>query len=78
MPMLLDAADRTMLMLRVATRVARERGDRATTISTDDLRAAVRAEAAALVAEGGFVFQDGALIRWPPIIDSEAAREEAT
>jgi hypothetical protein len=78
MPMLLDDADRTMLMLRVVRRVARERADRAGTISVDDLRAAVRAEAEALVAEGGFVFQDGALIRWPPLIELTPTQERRT
>jgi hypothetical protein len=69
MPMLLDAEDRKMLMRRVVARLKRERPDMHFT--RDELRDAVRAEAEALVVEGGFVFQDGAFIRWPPLVEFE-------
>ncbi len=67
MPMLLDDEDRKMLLHRVAARIQRTYPEMVFT--HDELRAAVRAEAAALVAEGGFVFQDGAFIRWPPLVE---------
>ena len=67
MPMLLDAEDRRMLMGRVLDRVKRDYPDGQFT--HDELRDAVRAEAEALVVEGGFAFQDGAFIRWPPLVE---------
>jgi hypothetical protein len=71
MPMLLDTEDRKMLLGRVAARIQRTYPEMVFT--HDELRDAVRAEADALVTEGGFVFQDGAFIRWPPLIEFERA-----
>ena len=61
MPMLLNRADRKMLTDRVLARLEREHPNHSCTNS--DLRVAIEHEAAALVAEGGFVFRDGALVR---------------
>lgn len=63
MPMLLSRADRKMLTDRVLARLDREHPSRSCT--NEDLRVAIEHEAAALVAEGGFVFRDGALVRRP-------------
>lgn len=75
MPMLLDAEDRKMLIGRVMARLERERPDMH--VTHDELRDAVRAEADALVAEGGFAFQDGAFIRWPPLVEFERRNDGA-
>jgi hypothetical protein len=61
MPMLLSVADRKMLTGRVVARLEREHP--AGCCTNEDLRLAINQEAAALVAEGGFVFRDGALTR---------------
>jgi len=63
MPMLLSAADRLMLTDRVMERLLRERP--AGCCTNEDLRVAINEEAAGLVAEGNFVFVDGALVRRP-------------
>ena len=63
MPMLLNTADRKMLTERVLARLLAERP--AGCCTNDDLRVAIDAEAAALVAEGHFVVRDGTLIRRP-------------
>lgn len=68
MPMLLDAADQVLLSQRLMARVERRPSKR---ITEDEVRAEIRAAAEELVAEGGFVFQDGVLIRWPPLLDGE-------
>jgi hypothetical protein len=61
MPMLLSVADRKMLTGRVVARLEREHP--AGCCTNEDLRLAINQEAAALVAEGAFVFRDGALTR---------------
>lgn len=69
MPMLLNTADRKMLTGRVVARLLRDRP--AGWCTNEDLRLAINQEAAALVAEGGFVFRDGALTRRPAICCTE-------
>jgi hypothetical protein len=61
--MLLSTADRLMLTDRVLARLQQQHPEGS--CSNDDLRAAIAAEADALVAEGQFVVVDGALIRRP-------------
>jgi hypothetical protein len=68
MPMLLNTADRKMLTGRVLARLLREKP--AGCCTNEDLRVAINAEAAALVAEGQFIFRDGALTR-RPVADHE-------
>ena len=63
MPMLLNRADRIMLTERVVARLDREHPNHSCT--KEDLRLAIEVEAATLVAEGGFIFRDGALVRRP-------------
>ena len=63
MPMLLNTADRKMLTGRVLARLLRDRP--AGSCTNEDLRLAINQEAAALVAEGQFIFRDGALVRRP-------------
>lgn len=63
MPILLNRADRKMLTDRVLARLQRERPEGCAT--NEDLRVAIEHEAAALVAEGGFIYRDGALVRRP-------------
>jgi len=63
-PMLLNEEDRLMLTGRVIARLQRERPDGCCT--NEDLGDAIRAEAEQLVAEGHFIYSDGALIRRPP------------
>jgi hypothetical protein len=61
MPMVLNKADRKMLTDRVLARLQRDKP--AGCCTNEDLRVAIDAEAADLVAEGTFVIRDGALIR---------------
>lgn len=63
MPMLLNKADRQMLTDRVVNRLQREHP--AGSATNEDLRLAIETEAATLVAEGAFIFRDGALVRRP-------------
>lgn len=63
MPMLLNRADRKMLTARVVARLQQEKPGGSCT--NEDLRVAINIEAAALVAEGAFIFRDGALARRP-------------
>jgi hypothetical protein len=63
MPMLLNRADRKMLTDRVINRLQKEHP--AGCCTNEDLRLAIEVEAAALVAEGGFIFIEGALVRRP-------------
>jgi hypothetical protein len=63
MPMLLNTADRKMLTDRVLGRLQRDKP--AGCCTNEDLRVAINQEAAALVAEGRFIFRDGALVRRP-------------
>lgn len=63
MPMLLNVADRKMLTGRVLARL--ERDHPAGCCSNEDLSLAINVEAAELVAEGSFIFRDGALTRRP-------------
>lgn len=65
MPMLLNTADRKMLTDRVIARLEREKP--AGCCTNEDLRLAIQIEAATLVAEGQFVFRDGALVRRPTV-----------
>ena len=65
MPMLLNQADRKMLTDRVLARLQQERPGGCCT--NEDLRIAIEQEAAALVAEGTFVFRDGTLTRRPTV-----------
>lgn len=61
----LNVADRKMLTGRVMARLQRERP--AGCCTNEDLRLAINTEAAALVAEGNFIFRDGALVRRPTV-----------
>lgn len=61
MPMLLNKADRMMLTDRVLARLLEERP--LGCASQEDLRLAINVEAAALVAEGNFIFREGTLVR---------------
>jgi hypothetical protein len=63
MPILLNRADRQMLTDRILTRLQQEKP--AGCCTNEDLRVAIEHEAAALVAEGTFIFRDGAIVRRP-------------